>query len=75
MNDRIECTVTGDERIRCSGCETDFVSPLSDSPAWGASRADGAMQHVSVTFDPARVSRDQVRKRLKELRFDVEVLS
>jgi copper chaperone len=73
MTDRIDFTVTGDEKIHCSGCETRIRFALERLAGVQHVAADAVTQRVIVTLDPARASHDQVQERLKQIGVDVEV--
>ncbi|MBB4518336.1 MAG: heavy-metal-associated domain-containing protein [Paraburkholderia sp.] len=75
MPDRIDFTVTGDEKIHCSGCESRIHFALQRLPGVQHVAADAATQCVAVAFDPARLIPSQIRERLQEMGFDVEVSS
>jgi len=58
MSETIEFTVTSEGKIRCSDCETRIrFAPDRIAGAQHAA-ANAATQRVTVTLDPARVSRD-----------------
>ena len=73
--DRIDFTVTGEEKLHCSGCETRVRFALQRMPGVEHVVADAKTQRVAVMFDPALLTADHIRNRLKELGFDVEVSS
>lgn len=70
--DRIDFTVTGEKRLHCSGCETRVRFTLQRMPGVEHVVADAKIQRVAVMFDPALLTADQIRNRLKEIGFDVE---
>lgn len=75
MTERIDFTVTGDEKIHCSGCESRIRFALQRLPGVQQVVADAAMQCVAIAFDPVRLDSEQIRERLQEMGFDVEALS
>lgn len=75
MMDRVDFAVTGDEKIHCSGCETRIRFALERMQGVQHVAADAGTQCVAVAFDPALLTPKQIRERLKEMGFDVEVLS
>lgn len=75
MTNRIDFIAIGDEKIHCSGCETRIRFALQRMSGVQHVAADTQTQRVAVTFDPALLSPDQIRERLKELGFDTEVAS
>ena len=75
MMGRIDFTVTGEEKLHCSGCETRVRFALQRMPGVEHVAANAETQRVAVTFDPALLTADQLRERLKEIGFDVEVSS
>ena len=75
MVNRIEFTVTGEEKLHCSGCEMRVRFTLERTPGVEHVAADAKTQRVAVMFDPALLTADHIRKRLKEIGFDVEVSS
>lgn len=75
MTNRIDFTVTGDEQIRCSGCESRIHFALQRLSGVQHVAVDAKTRRVAVTFDPALLSSDQIEDRLKELGFDAEAAS
>ncbi|EIL86809.1 MAG: copper resistance protein CopZ [Rhodanobacter sp. 67-28] len=75
MTERIDFTVTGDEKIHCSGCETRIRFALQRLPGVQHVTADAGTQRVVVAFDQVLLTASQIRERLNELGFHVEVLS
>ncbi len=73
MTDRIDFTVTGEEKLHCGGCEAGVRFTLERMPGVEHVAADATTQCVAVMFDPALLTADHIRKRLKEIGFDVEV--
>ncbi|WP_198364101.1 heavy-metal-associated domain-containing protein [Burkholderia ubonensis] len=73
--DRIEFTVVGAGKIHCSGCEARIRFALERLSGVQTVSADAETQRVTVTFDPARLMPDQMQETLKEMGFDMEVLS
>lgn len=72
MSTRIEFTVTGKERIRCSGCESRIRFGLQRLAGVQHVAADARTQRVTIAFDPAQVTLDRLREKLDELGFEVE---
>lgn len=75
MAERIDFTVMGDEKLHCSGCETRVRFTLQRMPGIEHVAANAETQRVAVMFDPALLTADQIRTRLNEIGFDVEVSS
>lgn len=72
MNARLDFTVIGAERIHCSGCESRIRFALLRLAGVQHVAADARTQRVTVAFDPAQVTSDQVRERLDQMGFEVE---
>lgn len=62
MTDRIDFTVIGDEKLRCSGCETRIRFALDRIAGVQHVAADDGTQRVTIMLDPSRVSRDHVQE-------------
>lgn len=75
MTNRIDLTVVGDDKMHCSGCETRVGFALQRLPGVQHVTADAKNQRISVAFDPAAVTTDQVLQRIKDLGFEAEVSS
>lgn len=75
MSTRIEFTVTGKERIRCSGCESRIRFGLQRLTGVQHVAADAHTQRVTIAFDPAQMTPDRLREKLDELGFEVESAS
>lgn len=73
MSARIDFTVIGEEKIHCSGCENRIRFALLRLTGVQHVAADAHTQRVTVGFDPGQVTPDQVRERLNEMGFHVEV--
>lgn len=67
----IQLHVIGEEKMRCSGCETRVSYALRRLPGVRDVRASAEMQQISVTIDPSEVSREQVCERLQQLGYEV----
>jgi copper chaperone len=75
MSTRIDFTVIGKDKMHCSGCEGRIQFALKRLPGVEHVAADARTQRVIVAFDPAQVTPDQVRERLDQIGFKVEVAS
>ena len=75
MIDRIDFNVVGEETIHCSGCETRIRFALERLPGVQSVAADAKTQRVTVTFDRAHLTPDQMHERLTDMGFNVEVSS
>ncbi len=64
-------TVTGEQKIHCTGCEERITNALRRLPGIQNVQASHENQRVVVTFDPARVSPDTVKAKLKQLGYQV----
>ncbi|AJZ56428.1 cation transporter [Paraburkholderia fungorum] len=73
MTHRIDFTVTGDEKSHCSGCETRIHFALQRMSGVQDVTVKAQTQRIAVTFNPARVTGEQVQERLKHIGFDVGV--
>lgn len=73
MPERINFIVTGAEQLHCVGCETRIQFVLQRLTGVQHVAPDFRTQRVAVQFDPARVSAHQVRQRLEDIGFEVEV--
>ena len=71
MAQTLELTVTGEERIRCAGCEQRIGAALRRLPGVQDARASAQTQQVKVRFDPAQVGPDEVRAKLAQLGYEV----
>ena len=69
----IQLEVIGEEKMHCAGCETRIGYALRRLSGVREVRASAETQQVSVTLDPALVSAEQVRARLRELGYQVAV--
>ncbi len=67
MAQTVTFTVAGEQKIRCAGCEERITNALRRLPGIQDVQASHETQRVAVTFDPARVSPDKVRAKLKQL--------
>ncbi|HXH13539.1 MAG TPA: heavy metal-associated domain-containing protein [Alphaproteobacteria bacterium] len=59
--------VTGEEKLHCVGCEQRVGKALRRLAGVQDVRASADTQQVVVTIDPAEVSPEQVREKLKQL--------
>jgi copper chaperone CopZ len=75
MSARIDFTVTGKEKMHCSGCESRIRFALQRLAGVQHVAADAHTQRVTVAFDPDQVTSDQLRERLDLMGFEVEVKS
>jgi len=67
----LDLTVTGEQKIHCAGCEERIGSALRRLPGITDVQASAENQKVVVTFDPGKVSADQVRAKLERLGYRV----
>ena len=68
MMDTLTLTVTG---MTCGGCENAVKRGLGRLDGVGDVAASHADARVVVTFDPNRVSPDQIRARIGAMGYDV----
>jgi copper chaperone CopZ len=68
MADTLELTVTG---MTCGGCENAVVRSVTRLEGVANARAAHKDNHVSVTFDPAKVSPADIKARIAELGYTV----
>ncbi len=66
--DTLELTVTG---MTCGGCENAIVRSVTRLDGVSGVRATHADDHVSVTFDPAKVSPADIKARIVDLGYTV----
>jgi len=71
MAQTVHFTVTGEQKIHCAGCEERITNALRRLPGVQDVQASHENQRVAVTFDPARVSPDMVKTKLKQLGYQV----
>ncbi len=67
----VDFTVTGEEKIHCAGCEQRIANALRRLPGVQDVQASAQSQRVVVKLDPAQISPEQVRAKLKELGYQV----
>lgn len=67
---KIDLTVTGVERMHCSGCETRVRLALLRREGVQDVLADAKTQHIAVVIDPDRVNVDEVQRLLQAAGFD-----
>jgi len=75
MPEMINFIVTGAGQLHCAGCETRIRFALHRLTGVQHVAPDFRTQRVAVQFDPAQVNTHQVRQRLEEIGFEVEVSS
>ncbi len=68
----VEFTITGENRMHCSGCEQRIGNALRRLPGVQDVRASAHNQQVVASIDTTLVSRDQVRIKLAQLGYQVE---
>jgi Cu2+-exporting ATPase len=71
MSDTIQFTVTGETSIHCVGCEQRISRALRRVPGIQKVQTSIPRQQVVVTFEPDRVSPDQIRAKLGEVGYEV----
>ncbi len=71
MTQTLEFRVTGEQQIRCAGCEQRIRNALRRLPGIHKVEASAQAQRVSLTLDPAQVSPEQVQQKLKQLGYEV----
>ena len=71
MIELVEFQVIGEEKMRCSGCETRIGYALRRLPGVRDVHASAETQRVSVTIDPAEIGPEQVHARLQQLGYEV----
>ncbi len=67
----LNLTVTGEQKIHCAGCEERIGNALGRLLGITDVQASADTQKVVVTFDPDKVSADQVRAKLEQLGYHV----
>lgn len=67
----VEFTVTGEQRIHCTGCEERIRRALRRLPGIQEVRASADTQQVVVTLDPGRVTPDQVQAKLEQIGYQL----
>ena len=73
MSTRIDFTVIGKEKMHCRGCEGRIQFALKRLAGVQHVAADARTQRVTVAFDPAQITPDQLRERLDHMGFEAEV--
>lgn len=68
MADTLELTVTG---MTCGGCENAITRTLKRLEGVSAASAARQTNHVSVTYDPDKVSAADIKARIAELGYAV----
>lgn len=68
----VHYTVTGEQKIHCAGCEERIRNGLRRLSGILDVQASANTQEVVVSFDPARVTPDQVRAKLEWLGYRVQ---
>lgn len=71
MAQTVSYTVTGEQKIHCMGCEERIINALRRLPGIQEAQASHETQRLAVTFDPARVSPDNVKAKLLQLGYQV----
>ena len=72
MTQTVRYTVTGEQKIHCAGCEERIRNALRRLSGIQDVQASAETQHVVVSFDPARVTPDQVRAKLEWIGYRVQ---
>ena len=72
MTQTVHYTVTGEQKIHCAGCEERIRHALRRLSGGKDVQASAETQQVVVSFDPARVTPDQVRAKLEWLGYRVQ---
>lgn len=72
MMQTIQLIVCGGDPIHCAGCEQRIGNALRRLPGVASVQASHRTQQISVTFDPDRVTAEQIRAKLAQIGFDVE---
>lgn len=67
----IHFTVTGDERLHCTGCEQRVGNAIRRLPGIRNVQASHTTQAVSVTINPDEVSAAQVQATLERIGYEV----
>ncbi len=71
MGRTVNFTVTGEEKIHCAGCEQRIANALRRLSGIQDVQASAQSQRVVVKLDPAQISPEQVRTKLKHLGYQV----
>ena len=71
MNQTLEFTLTGAERINCTGCEQRISNALRRLPGVQDVRASAQTQQITVRLDSAQARPEQVRAKLVQLGYEV----
>jgi copper chaperone CopZ len=75
MTNHIDFQVVGDRKINCISCETLINVMLERASGIEEVTSSAKTQYVTVSFDDAQISAEQVRAKLNELGFSVEPIS
>ncbi|MBA3477956.1 MAG: heavy-metal-associated domain-containing protein [Lautropia sp.] len=67
----VDFQVTGEEKIRCEGCESRIAAALGRLPGVERVQASAETQRVEVAIDPSAVGADKVREKLEQLGYQV----
>lgn len=68
---RIQFTVTGAQRMHCTGCAQRIENAVRRLPGIRSVQASHETQAVSVTIDPDAVSAAQVQAKLEQIGYAV----
>jgi len=66
----VDFIVVGEEKMRCSGCETRARFALSRLPGVQEVRADSKTRRITVVINPTQVTLEDVQARLKVAGFE-----
>jgi copper chaperone CopZ len=64
--------ITGDEKIRCEGCERRITNALKGLNGVRQVSANAASQQVTVAIDTDVLHQDQLQRRLAQLGYEVQ---
>jgi len=73
MPHEIEFTVTAPDKIHCESCEQRIGRALQRVNGVAEVKANAATQQIRVSIDPAKITPEQVRRKLKELGYDSQL--
>ena len=71
MAQKIEFTVTGEDKLHCASCEQRVRNALRRVPGVQDAWASALSQRVVVTIDPAQLNPEQVQAKLEQIGYEV----
>ncbi len=73
MKRTVNFRVTGEPTIHCVGCEQRIDNALRRLPGIQNVQASAQTQRVAVTIDPAQLRLEQIRAKLNQIGYKVEL--